>query len=54
MISLWEKVYIKRGLSGLEDNRGGSKEDMRKANNKSKINTPIYESEREQFEIMMS
>ena len=49
MVYRWEKAYQERGLSGLEDNRGRHKKDMTKVNNKSKNNTPINESEREEL-----
>lgn len=49
MVYRWEKAYRERGLSGLEDNRGRPKKDMTKSNKKSKINTPINESEREEL-----
>ena len=49
MICIWEKIYRKRGLSGLEDNRGRPKKDMTKSNKKSKLNNPINESEREEL-----
>ena len=43
------KAYRERGLSGLEDNRGRPKKDMRKSNKKSKLSSPINESEREEL-----
>ncbi|MDU2829447.1 helix-turn-helix domain-containing protein [Anaerococcus jeddahensis] len=49
MVYRWEKDYQERGLSGLEDNRGRPRKDMSKANKKSKLNTPINESEREEL-----
>ena len=49
MVYRWEKTYQERGLSGLEDNRGRPKKDMTKSNKKSKINTPINETEREEL-----
>ena len=49
MVYRWEKAYQKHGLSGLEDNRGRPKKDMTKPNKKSKHNTPINESEREEL-----
>ena len=49
MVYRWEKAYQERGLSGLEDNRGRPKKDMTKSNKKSKLNTPINESEREEL-----
>ena len=49
MVYRWEKAYRERGLSGLEDNRGRPKKDMTKSNKKSKLNTPINESEREEL-----
>lgn len=49
MVYRWEKAYLKRGLSGLEDNRGRSKKYMTKVNKKSKTNTPIKENEREKL-----
>ncbi|HLS70825.1 MAG TPA: helix-turn-helix domain-containing protein [Chitinophagaceae bacterium] len=49
MVYRWEKAYQKRGLSGLEDNRGRPKKDMTKSNKKLKNNTPINESEREEL-----
>ena len=49
MVYRWEKAYLKRGLSGLEDNRGRSKKYMTKSNKKLKKNTPINESEREEL-----
>ena len=49
MVYRWEKAYLERGLSGLEDNRGRPKKDMTKSNKKSKLNTPINESEREEL-----
>ena len=44
-----ERAYRQRGLYGLEDNRGRPKKDMTKVNKKSKNNTPINESEREEL-----
>ena len=44
-----ERAYRQRGLSGLEDNRGRPKKDMTKSNKKSKLNTPINETEREEL-----
>ena len=49
MVYRWEKAYQKHGLSGLEDNRGRPTKDMTKSNRKSKLNTPINESEREEL-----
>ena len=49
MVYRWEKSYQQHGLSGLEDNRGRPKKDMTKSNKKSKLNTPINESEREEL-----
>ncbi|MBZ2385956.1 helix-turn-helix domain-containing protein [Anaerococcus murdochii] len=49
IICNWERAYRQRGLSGLEDNRGRPKKDMTKSNKKSKPNTPINESEREEL-----
>jgi transposase-like protein len=49
MVYRWEKTYRERGLSGLEDKRGRPKKDMTKSNKKSKLNTPINESEREEL-----
>ena len=49
IICNWERAYRQRGLSGLEDNRGRPKKDMTKSNKKSKLNTPINESEREEL-----
>ena len=49
MVYSWEKAYQQRGLSGLEVKRGRPRKDMIKANEKSKINTPINESEREEL-----
>ena len=49
MVYRWEKAYLERGLSGLEDNRRGLKKDMTKPNKKSKFNTPVNESEREEL-----
>ena len=49
IICNWERAYRQHGLSGLEDNRGRPKKDMTKANKKSKLNTPINESEREEL-----
>ena len=49
MVYRWEKAYRERGLSGLEDNRGRPKKDMSKSNKKSKLNTPINESEKEEL-----
>ena len=49
MVYRWEKAYRERGLSGLEDNRGRPRKDMTKSNKKSKFNTPINESEREEL-----
>ena len=45
----WEKNYQERGLSGLEDNRGRPKKDMKKTNENSKLNNPITETEREEL-----
>ncbi|WP_240308878.1 transposase [Anaerococcus marasmi] len=49
MIYKWEKTYLERDLSGLEDKRGRPKKNMTKSNKKSKTNTPINESEREEL-----
>ena len=49
MVYRWEKAYQERGLSGLEDNRGRPRKNMTKSNKKSKLNTPIKESEREEL-----
>ena len=49
MVYRWEKAYQERGLSGLEDNRGRPRKNMTKLNKKSKLNTPINESEREEL-----
>lgn len=49
MIYHWQKAYQKRGLSGLEDNRGRPNKDMPKQNKKAKFNKPIDESEREEL-----
>ena len=49
MVYRWEKSYQQHGLSGLEDHRGRPKKDMTKSNKKSKLNTPINESEREEL-----
>lgn len=49
IICNWERAYRQRGLSGLEDNRGRPRKDMTKSNKKSKFNTPINESEREEL-----
>ena len=45
----WEKSYHEHGLSGLEDKRGRPKKYMTKSNKKSKLNTPIKESEKEEL-----
>ena len=42
-------AYQERGLSGLEDKRGKPRKDMTKINKKSKLNTPINETEREEL-----
>lgn len=52
MVYRLDKAYLERGLSGLEDNRGRPKKDMTKANKKSKLNTQINESEREELIIL--
>ena len=44
-----EKAYLEGGLSGLEDKRGKPKKNMTKSNKKSKTNTAINESEREEL-----
>ena len=44
-----ERAYRQRGLSGLEDNRGRPRKNMTKLNKKSKLNTPINETEREEL-----
>ena len=49
IICNWQRAYRQRGLSGLEDNRGKPKKNMTKSNKKSKLNTPINESEREEL-----
>ena len=49
MVYRWEKAYRERGLSGLEDNRGRPKKDMTKSNKKSRNNTPINKTEREEL-----
>ena len=49
MVSIWEKAYQQRGLSGLEDNRGRLKKDMSKADKNSKNKKAIEESEREEL-----
>ena len=49
MVSRWERTYLQKGLSGLEDNRGRPRKDMSKSNKKSKLNIPINESEREEL-----
>ena len=49
MISRWERTYLQKGLSGLEDNRGRPRKNMSKSNKKSKLNSPINESEREEL-----
>lgn len=49
IVYTWEKSYHKRGLSGLEDNRGRPKKDMTKSNKKPKNNTSINETEREEL-----
>ena len=49
MVYRWEKSYQEHGLSGLEDKRERPKKDMTKSNKKSKLNTPINESEREEL-----
>ena len=46
MICNREKKYKESGLSGLEDNRGRPKKEMTKSNKKTKLSTPINESER--------
>ena len=49
IICNWEKKYKESGLSGLEDNKGRPRKNMTKSNKKSKLNTPINESEREEL-----
>ena len=49
IICNWERAYRQRGLYGLEDNRGRPKKEMTKSNKKSKLNTPISETEREEL-----
>ena len=49
IICNWQKVYQERGLSGLESMRGRPSKDMKNSDNKSKFNTPINESEREEL-----
>ena len=49
VICNWERVYQEWGLSGLEDNRGRPRKNMSKPNKKSKLNSPINESEREEL-----
>ncbi|WP_262359307.1 helix-turn-helix domain-containing protein [Anaerococcus senegalensis] len=49
MVYRWEKSYQEHGLSGLEDKRERPKKDMTKSNKKSKLNTPINETEREEL-----
>ena len=49
MVCRWEKTYQEHGLSGLEDKRERPKKDMTKTNNKSKLNTPINETEKEEL-----
>lgn len=49
VICNWERTYQERGLSGLEDNRGRPRKNMSKSNKKSKLNSPINESEREEL-----
>jgi len=49
MVYRWEKTYQEHGLSGLEDKRERPKKDMTKTNNKSKLNTPINETEKEEL-----
>lgn len=49
IICNWQKVYQERGLSGLESMRGRPSKDMKNSDKKSKFNTPINESEREEL-----
>lgn len=49
VICNWERAYQKRGLSGLENNKGSPRKNMSKSNKKSKLNSPINESEREKL-----
>ena len=49
MVYRLDKAYQEHSLSGLEDKRGRPKKDMTKSNKKSKLNTPINESEREEL-----
>ena len=49
MVYRWEKAYRESGLSGLEGNIGRPKKDMTKSNKKSKLNTTVNESEREEL-----
>ena len=49
IICNWERAYRKCGLSGLEYNRGRPKKEMTKSNKKSKLNTLINETEREEL-----
>lgn len=49
VICNWERAYQQRGLSGLENNRGRPRKNMSKSNKKSKLNSPINESEREEL-----
>ena len=49
IICNWEKKYKESGLSGLEDNKGRPRKNMTKSNKKSKLNTPINETEREEL-----
>ena len=45
----WERAYQKRGLSGLENNKGRPRKNMSKSNKKSKLNSLVNESEREEL-----
>ena len=45
----WEKAYQKCGLSGLENNIGRPRKNMSKSNKKSKLNSLVNESEREEL-----
>lgn len=49
IICNWQRKYQQKGLSGLEDKRGRPRKDMKNSDNKSKFNTPINESEREEL-----
>ena len=49
MVYRWEKTYQERGLSGLEDNKERPKKEITKSNKKSKLNTSINETERDEL-----